>query len=160
MAPSGENLQQKRKTQCTELYAALRERGVHCLSFFAANFSGAAKTRDLRNYEGAVGRQSSAACVQRASTGIKTSGASEFRKGRPQRASEPNTKPGGVRVVCALRFFCEKYKEYQKVFFLPCKHHFHVDCILPWFEKNHICPTCRFDLNEGEKGFEIGAESD
>ena len=105
MAPSGESSQQKRETQCTELYAALRERGVHCLSFFAANFSGAAKTRDLRNYEGAVGRQSSAACVQRASTGIKTSGASEFRKGRPQRASEPNTKPGGVRVVCALRFF-------------------------------------------------------
>ncbi len=31
--------------------------------------------------------------------------ASEPRKGRPQRASEPNTKPGGVRVVCALRFF-------------------------------------------------------
>ena len=35
--------------------------------------------------------------------------ASEPRKGRPQRASEPNTKPGGVRVVCALRFFmCTK----------------------------------------------------
>ena len=35
--------------------------------------------------------------------------ASEPRKGRPQRANEPNTKPGGVRVVCALRFFlCTK----------------------------------------------------
>ena len=55
---------------------------------------------------------------------------------------------------------CDKYKEYQKVFFLPCKHHFHVDCILPWFEKNHICPTCRFDLNQGEQGFDIGAESE
>jgi len=31
--------------------------------------------------------------------------ASEPRKGRPQRASEPNNKPGGVRVVCALRFY-------------------------------------------------------
>ena len=30
--------------------------------------------------------------------------ASEHRKGRPQRASKPNTKPGGVCVVCALRF--------------------------------------------------------
>ena len=44
---------------------------------------------------------------QASSTRIKTSGerAHEPRKGRPQRASEPNTKPGGVRVVCALRFF-------------------------------------------------------
>ena len=35
--------------------------------------------------------------------------ASEHRKGRPQRASKPNTKPVGVRVVCALHFFlCTK----------------------------------------------------
>ena len=34
--------------------------------------------------------------------------ASEPRKGRPQRASEPNTKPGGVRVVCALCFLCPR----------------------------------------------------
>ena len=63
-----------------ELYAALRVRGVHCLSFLLRILSGAAKTRDLRNKEVAVGRRLSAACVQKASTGIKTSGASEPRK--------------------------------------------------------------------------------
>ena len=59
---------------------------------------------------------------------------------------------------CAI--CCNKYKEYEKVFFLPCTHHFHVECILPWFEKNHKCPTCRYDLNEGEAGADIGGESE
>ena len=22
---------------------------------------------------------------------------------------------------------------------------------MPWFKKNHKCPTCRYDLNEGEE---------
>ena len=42
------------------------------------------------------------------------------------------------------------YKAGNKVFFLPCTHHFHIECIMPWFEKNHHCPNCRFDLNEGQ----------
>ena len=47
--------------------------------------------------------------------------------------------------VCAI---CLKaYVKGNKVFFLACKHHFHIECIRPWFEKNHVCPTCRFDVN-------------
>ena len=41
--------------------------------------------------------------------------ASEPRKGRPQRASEPNTKPGGVRVVCALCFFLFTKRIFKKI---------------------------------------------
>lgn len=29
---------------------------------------------------------------------------------------------------------------------LPCDHHFHLDCILPWLERKHTCPVCRYDL--------------
>ena len=42
------------------------------------------------------------------------------------------------------------YKKGDKVFCLPCKHNFHIDCIMPWFKSNHKCPNCRFDLNEGQ----------
>jgi len=41
--------------------------------------------------------------------------ASEPKKGRPRRASEPDTKPGGVRVVCALRFFFCAREGFKKI---------------------------------------------
>ncbi len=53
-----------------------------------------------------------------------------------------------VKRVCAI--CCNHYQEHDKVFFLPCSHHFHIDCVLPWFNKNHKCPYCKYDLNEGE----------
>ena len=31
---------------------------------------------------------------------------------------------------------------------LPCKHHFHVECITPWFDKRKkTCPLCRHEYN-------------
>lgn len=50
--------------------------------------------------------------------------------------------------ACAI---CLKaYEAKTRVFFLPCKHHFHIECIKPWFEKNTVCPNCRFDMNAGK----------
>jgi hypothetical protein len=40
------------------------------------------------------------------------------------------------------------YKKGEKVFFLTCKHHFHTDCIKPWFQKNSHCPVCRQDIKK------------
>lgn len=34
----------------------------------------------------------------------------------------------------------------DRVYELVCKHIFHVKCIQPWFEKSHVCPNCRRDL--------------
>ena len=49
--------------------------------------------------------------------------------------------------VCAICI--APYKPGEKVFFLKCKHHFHTNCVGKWFEKNHICPTCRMNVNTG-----------
>lgn len=48
--------------------------------------------------------------------------------------------------MCAI--CVDEYRRGDKVFFLGCKHHFHTTCILPWLQRNHACPTCRFDLNK------------
>jgi hypothetical protein len=29
---------------------------------------------------------------------------------------------------------------------LPCEHAFHSQCILPWLEQQHTCPTCRAEI--------------
>ena len=37
----------------------------------------------------------------------------------------------------------EGFKQAETVKMLPCKHHFHTDCILPWFRVKDSCPLCR-----------------
>lgn len=37
---------------------------------------------------------------------------------------------------------------------LPCDHLFHVTCIDRWFSSHNKCPTCRYDLSEGDHAME------
>uniref|UniRef100_A0A023G8N6 RING-type E3 ubiquitin transferase n=1 Tax=Amblyomma triste TaxID=251400 RepID=A0A023G8N6_AMBTT len=50
----------------------------------------------------------------------------------------------------------EEFKTGEQVKRLPCQHHFHPDCIVPWLELHGTCPICRKLLNE-EAGSEPGA---
>lgn len=50
----------------------------------------------------------------------------------------------------------EEFKTGEQVKRLPCQHHFHPDCIVPWLELHGTCPICRKLLND-EGGSESGA---
>ncbi|KAH9376520.1 hypothetical protein HPB48_006605 [Haemaphysalis longicornis] len=50
----------------------------------------------------------------------------------------------------------EEFKTGEQVKRLPCQHHFHPDCIVPWLELHGTCPICRKLLND-EAGSESGA---
>jgi hypothetical protein len=48
---------------------------------------------------------------------------------------------GEVSEVCSV---CqENFQTSEVVKELPCKHHFHTDCIVPWFRVKDSCPLCR-----------------
>ncbi|CAI2373637.1 unnamed protein product [Moneuplotes crassus] len=34
----------------------------------------------------------------------------------------------------------------DEAIYMPCRHLFHKDCLLPWLQSNYKCPTCRHEL--------------
>jgi hypothetical protein len=32
------------------------------------------------------------------------------------------------------------------IWMLPCGHHFHVECVQPWFLRHQTCPNCRTEV--------------
>lgn len=53
------------------------------------------------------------------------------------------SKPDDQCLICL-----GNYKEKNNVYFLPCAHHFHVDCLSKWFsgKLEKFCPACKFKV--------------
>ncbi|KAM7528837.1 hypothetical protein LguiB_032247 [Lonicera macranthoides] len=48
--------------------------------------------------------------------------------------------------ICAI---CkDEFTAEDKINMLPCRHYFHVECIVPWMNLNTTCPLCRYKLPE------------
>jgi hypothetical protein len=40
----------------------------------------------------------------------------------------------------------QNYSHNEEIVLLPCKHHFHTDCIGKWFDEHSKCPNCRYNM--------------
>jgi E3 ubiquitin-protein ligase RNF115/126 len=40
----------------------------------------------------------------------------------------------------------DEFEVKQNLVYLPCKHIYHDECIMPWLKERNSCPTCRFEL--------------
>ncbi|KAI3665790.1 hypothetical protein L6452_44424 [Arctium lappa] len=55
-------------------------------------------------------------------------------------------------VICAV---CkDEITMEEKVTQLPCRHHYHGDCIVPWLSIRNTCPVCRFELPTDDVDYE------
>lgn len=49
--------------------------------------------------------------------------------------------------ICNIALFESNKDESKIIFTLPCKHSFHKDCFVRWYNVKKICPLCRLNLN-------------
>ncbi|KAJ0843829.1 putative transcription factor C2H2 family [Helianthus annuus] len=55
-------------------------------------------------------------------------------------------------VICAV---CkDEILMEERVTQLPCKHHYHGECIVPWLSIRNTCPVCRFELPTDDVEYE------
>ena len=40
-----------------------------------------------------------------------------------------------------------EYKIDEQLIILPCKHNFHLECIIEWLKKEKTCPFCKSEIN-------------
>ena len=58
----------------------------------------------------------------------------------------------GVENTCAV---CkDEFVIGQDCLLMPCSHHYHKECLLPWLNERNSCPVCRFELPTDDEDFE------
>ena len=48
----------------------------------------------------------------------------------------------------------DQFEINQKIKKIPCKHHFHLECIMPWLKERNSCPVCRYELPTDDEDYE------
>lgn len=65
---------------------------------------------------------------------------------------EIKLKEFGFENLCAI---CkEEFIINEDCLLMPCHHHFHRVCLLPWLKERNTCPVCRYELPTDDEDFE------
>ncbi|KAF9406853.1 hypothetical protein BGZ94_002927 [Podila epigama] len=50
------------------------------------------------------------------------------------------------------------YRPEEEIRFLPCQHHFHLDCIDQWLKTDKSCPLCKHDIDKPMENTRVSAQ--
>ena len=76
----------------------------------------------------------------------------EVAKLEKAKVTEEMLKEFGVENSCAV---CkDEFTNGEECTTMPCKHHFHGGCLLPWLKERNSCPVCRFELKTDDEDYE------
>ena len=66
--------------------------------------------------------------------------------------NEEKMKEFGIENSCAV---CkDEFNIGEECLLMPCEHHFHENCLIPWLKERNSCPICRYELPTDDKDFE------
>ena len=67
--------------------------------------------------------------------------------------NEEKLKEFGIENSCAV---CKDELNIGEICLLmPCNHHFHENCLIPWLKERNSCPICRYELPTDDEDFEL-----
>ena len=66
--------------------------------------------------------------------------------------NEQKLKEFGFENACPV---CkDEFVVNEECLLMPCEHHFHKNCLLPWLKERNSCPVCRYELPTDDEDFE------
>ena len=67
--------------------------------------------------------------------------------------NEKIIKEFGIENSCAV---CkDEFIVGEECMLMPCNHHFHENCLIPWLKERNSCPVCRYELPTDDEDFEL-----
>ncbi|CAD8057559.1 unnamed protein product [Paramecium sonneborni] len=48
---------------------------------------------------------------------------------------------------------CQEEYQLQQALQMPCNHHFHSECLIPWLKQHNSCPVCRYELETDDEDY-------
>ena len=77
----------------------------------------------------------------------------EIEKLKKCKINEEKIKEFGIENSCAV---CkEEFIIGEECLLMPCNHHFHGNCLIPWLKERNSCPVCRYELPTDDEDFEL-----
>ncbi|CAD8055419.1 unnamed protein product [Paramecium sonneborni] len=73
--------------------------------------------------------------------------------GSPPASQEVIDKLEKINLPSECCSVCQEEYQQQQALQMPCNHHFHPDCLIPWLKQHNSCPVCRSEIKTDDEDY-------